>query len=78
MSKFLFDLIRPTTLKSYSVHFAPWYRNPMRLEFATDVKSVITGDKSLEVPVDWVSESEAMDRYLNRGFGNSYDFNQSP
>ncbi|KAJ5801673.1 uncharacterized protein N7518_003741 [Penicillium psychrosexuale] len=60
------------------IHFAPWYRNPMRLEFADDLKPVIEGQTELEVPVDWVSKSDALSRYLNRGFGNAYDFNQNP
>jgi hypothetical protein len=32
----------------------------------------------LDVPVDWVTEQEAMSRYLNRAFGNAYDFSQQP
>lgn len=50
----------------------------MKLELADNLKSFIEGQNDLEVPVDWVSESEALSRYLNRGFGNAYDFNQSP
>lgn len=65
------------------IHFAPWYRNPMRLEFSEDIKPILErldaeGKLGLDVPVDWVSPSEATERYLNRGFGNSYDFNQTP
>ncbi|KAE8341572.1 hypothetical protein BDV24DRAFT_151209 [Aspergillus arachidicola] len=60
------------------IHFAPWYRNPMRLEFAEDLKPLVEEETGLEIPVDWVTESEAMSRYLNRGFGNSYDFSQRP
>ncbi|KAJ5278367.1 hypothetical protein N7524_004520 [Penicillium chrysogenum] len=60
------------------IHFAPWYRNPMKLEFADDLKPVIESQTDLDVPVDWVSESTALSRYLNRGFGNAYDFNQYP
>lgn len=60
------------------VHFAPWYRNPMKLELADTLKPIIQGQDDFEIPVDWVSESEALSRYLNRGFGNAYDFNQSP
>jgi len=59
------------------IHFAPWYRNPMRLELSESLKPVIAAEKGLEVPVDWVSEEAAMDRYLDRGFGNSYDFGQA-
>ncbi|OAQ59850.1 phytanoyl-CoA dioxygenase (PhyH) domain-containing protein [Pochonia chlamydosporia 170] len=63
------------------IHFAPWYRNPMRLEFGDDVRPVLEGlEKSgklgLEVPVDWVARGKVLEGYLNRGFGNSYDFNQ--
>ncbi|KAB8258618.1 hypothetical protein BDV32DRAFT_159886 [Aspergillus pseudonomiae] len=60
------------------IHFAPWYRNPMRLEFAEDLKPLVENETGLETPVNWVTESEAMSRYLNRGFGNSYDFSQRP
>ncbi|KAL6872056.1 hypothetical protein J3F83DRAFT_733650 [Trichoderma novae-zelandiae] len=65
------------------IHFAPWYRNPMRLQLGDDVKPVLEdldrqGQLGLDVPVDWVSSEEAMKTYLNRGFGNSYDFNQTP
>jgi hypothetical protein len=49
----------------------------MRLKFGQSLKSVIEGQDSLEVPVDWTTDAQAMDGYLNRGFGNSYDFNQS-
>lgn len=59
------------------IHFAPWYRNPMRLEFSESVRSVVEAEKRLEIPVDWVGEDEALGRYLNRGFGNSYDFGQA-
>ncbi|KAI1132185.1 hypothetical protein F5Y10DRAFT_6876 [Nemania abortiva] len=65
------------------IHFASWYRNPMRLEFAEDVKPILEdldsrGELGLEAPVDWVSKQQAMDRYLNRAFGNAYNFNQAP
>lgn len=58
------------------VHFAPWYRNQMRLELAEEIKPLVESQNQLEVPVDWVSEQVATENYLNRGFGNSYDFRQ--
>ncbi|KAH8422527.1 uncharacterized protein LDX57_000281 [Aspergillus melleus] len=58
------------------IHFAPWYRNPMKLEMADDLKPLVEGEKGLDIPVDWVSKEEALSRYLNRGFGNAYDFSQ--
>ncbi|KAI8623264.1 hypothetical protein F5Y19DRAFT_481887 [Xylariaceae sp. FL1651] len=65
------------------IHFANWYRNPMRLEFADDIKPLLKeldsrGELGLDVPVDWVSRKDAMNGYLNRAFGNAYNFNQSP
>lgn len=49
----------------------------MRLEFGENLKPVLESQDLLEVPVDWVTDAQAMERYLNRGFGNSYDFGQS-
>lgn len=49
----------------------------MRLELAESVKETVEHQDMLEVPVDWVTEAEAGDKYLNRGFGNSYDFSQA-
>ena len=61
---------------SMAVHFAPWYRNQMKLELSEETKPIVDAQQMLDVPVDWVSEQDAQDRYLNRGFGNSYNFNQ--
>ncbi|KAF9883341.1 hypothetical protein FE257_003557 [Aspergillus nanangensis] len=58
------------------IHFAPWYRNPMRLELAEDLKPIVEGQAALDVLVDWVTKEQALERYLNRGFGNAYDFGQ--
>ncbi|KAM0815656.1 putative Phytanoyl-CoA dioxygenase [Seiridium cardinale] len=65
------------------IHFAPWYRNTMRLEFGEDVRPMLQGlqqeDKlALEIPIDWVNREKVLETYLNRGFGNSYDFDQAP
>jgi hypothetical protein len=48
----------------------------MKLELAEDCREVVEGQSDLEVPVSWVTTGEAEARYLNRGFGNSYDFGQ--
>lgn len=78
MSKFGCLCVCDRELMGILVHFAPWYRNPMKLELADDIQDVLEGDKNLEVPVNWVSREEALGRYLNRGFGNAYDFSQGP
>ena len=34
--------------------------------------------KALDIRADFVSDDLAMKIYLDRGFGNSYDFEQTP
>lgn len=60
------------------VHFAPWYRNQMRVEFGESVRPFIDQEKMLDIRVNYVSDDEAERTYLDRGFGNSYDFSQVP
>lgn len=48
------------------------------MELSEEIRPLVKKQTALEVPCDWVSEEEAEKRYLNRGFGNSYDFNQVP
>ena len=48
----------------------------MKLELSEEIRPLVEQQSQLAVPVDWVSEQMAEDRYLNRGFGNSYDFSQ--
>lgn len=65
------------------IHFAPWYRNPMRLRLGEDVRPILEHAEresklGLEAPVDWIKTEDVLGEYLNRGFGNSYDFNQAP
>ncbi|GKT87160.1 phytanoyl-CoA dioxygenase [Colletotrichum tofieldiae] len=50
------------------IHFASWYRNPMRLRLAEDVRPLLEpARRGLEVPVDWVGREEALRTYLGRG-----------
>jgi len=44
---------------------------------AEEIKETINGQESLEVPMEWVAENVARESYLNRGFGNSYDFSRN-
>ncbi len=50
----------------------------MRLELAEEIRPLVDSLGELDVRADFVSESGALDKYLNRGFGNSYNFGQSP
>ncbi|KAG9853190.1 hypothetical protein KCU68_g3321, partial [Aureobasidium melanogenum] len=59
------------------IHFAPWYRNAMRIEFSEDLETVLDREGSdLQIQRTLVSEQTIMDGYLNRGYGNSYNFDQ--
>jgi hypothetical protein len=60
------------------VHFAPWYRNQMRMQFGEGVRPFFEACKDLDIRVDYVPEETARATYLGRGFGNSYDFSQLP
>jgi hypothetical protein len=48
----------------------------MKLQLAHDLKGTVEQENSLEIPVEWTSEDVVMAQYLNRGFGNAYDFSQ--
>jgi len=60
------------------VHFAQWYRNPMKLELAETLKDIVGEEKDLDLPVKWISEEAAASDYLQRGFGSSFDLTQTP
>lgn len=63
----------------FTVHFAPWYRNQMTIEAGEDLRNELTPEKTgLHVAAEYV-ESRKIDvekSYLNRPYGNAYDFNQ--
>lgn len=60
-----------------TVHFAPWYRNPMFVEFDEELASCLSSDKTgLQVQGTFMPETEIEKRYLNRPYGNAYDFSQ--
>lgn len=48
----------------------------MKLQFAEDLQDMVENEKTLEIPVRWASRSDAAEQYLNRAFGNAYDFSQ--
>ncbi|KAG9004291.1 hypothetical protein FRB94_006828 [Tulasnella sp. JGI-2019a] len=60
------------------IHFAPWYRNTMTVEFSGELKPAL--DKfasSLQIQSTSLPEAEIIERYLNKPFGNAYDFDQA-
>ncbi|KAK6007359.1 hypothetical protein QM012_004173 [Aureobasidium pullulans] len=59
------------------IHFAPWYRNAMTIEFSRDLETVLDRKGSeLSIQRKFVTEQAILDGYLSRGYGNSYNFDQ--
>ena len=46
------------------------------MEFGDSVRPLIEAEKQLDVRAEFVPDEQAMKSYLDRGFGNSYDFSQ--
>lgn len=60
------------------VHFASWYRNEMVVEIAEELREAFDVEKTgLGVAAEWVGEERVLREYLDRGFGNGYDFDQT-
>ncbi|KAF3003727.1 hypothetical protein E8E13_009338 [Curvularia kusanoi] len=59
------------------IHFAPWYRNQMEVEFAEGLRARLTREKTgLHVAATFASDGDVLKGYLNRPYGNAYDFDQ--
>lgn len=49
----------------------------MTVEFSHEIEPLLKEYKDvLQIQSTFVTEEEIMDRYLNRAFGNAYDFDQ--
>lgn len=49
----------------------------MQVEFAEDLRPVLDDYRSeLQIQSTFLPEKDIMERYLNRGYGNAYDFDQ--
>lgn len=52
-------------------------RNAMHIEYSEALKQTIDGhDCSMQIQAVFKPEEEIMNGYLNRPFGNAYDFDQ--
>ncbi|CAO2654981.1 Nn.00g117140.m01.CDS01 [Neocucurbitaria sp. VM-36] len=59
------------------IHFAPWYRNSMDVEFAEELAYRLSPEKTgLQIAATYVTNEQLLENYLNRPYGNAYDFNQ--
>ncbi|PVI03180.1 phytanoyl-CoA dioxygenase family protein [Periconia macrospinosa] len=59
------------------IHFAPWYRNQMTVEVAKELKDELSIEKTkLHVAAKFLDSEEIEKTYLNRPYGNAYDFDQ--
>jgi hypothetical protein len=50
----------------------------MRMQFGEGLRPILEANQELDIRVDFVPDEQALKDYLHRGFGNSYDFNQTP
>jgi hypothetical protein len=49
----------------------------MQVEFSKDLESLLAQyEHELQIQGTFIEEEAIMERYLNRGYGNAYDFNQ--
>ncbi|KAJ7982777.1 phytanoyl-CoA dioxygenase family protein [Mycena polygramma] len=59
------------------IHFAPWYRNPMFVEFSDELSPLLSRERTgLQVQGTFIPADEVEKRYLNRPYGNAYNFSQ--
>lgn len=59
------------------IHFAPWYRNAMEINFAEELRPELERIHSkLQIQGRYLPEKEILDRYLKGAYGNAYDFDQ--
>ncbi|EOA86762.1 uncharacterized protein SETTUDRAFT_88610 [Exserohilum turcica Et28A] len=59
------------------IHFAPWYRNAMEVEFAEELAERLSPAKTgLDVAAKFIAAEHLLKNYMNRSFGNAYDFDQ--
>jgi len=59
------------------IHFAAWFRNQMHVEFDEELRQTLeSAGGDLKIQGKFMQRKELENRYMKRGFGNSYDFNQ--
>ncbi|KAH8802486.1 phytanoyl-CoA dioxygenase family protein [Xylogone sp. PMI_703] len=60
------------------IHFAPWFRNPMQVEFSEElIPALKEKEDKLQIQAKFLPEKEVLDGYLHHAFGNAYDFSQT-
>lgn len=59
------------------IHFASWYRNPMQINFAEELRPELEKvHLKLQVQGRYLPEREILDIYPKGAYGNAYDSNQ--
>jgi len=58
------------------VYFAPWYRNQMKMPMVEELKGIVEAHPELEIPAEYITKEEALEKYLERAYGREYDFTQ--
>ncbi|KAL3426458.1 phytanoyl-CoA dioxygenase [Phlyctema vagabunda] len=60
------------------IYFAPWYRNKMIMPAVESIRPLLEAHTELEIPVEYISDEEASEKYLERAYGREYMFDQVP
>ncbi|KZF23021.1 phytanoyl-CoA dioxygenase family protein [Xylona heveae TC161] len=65
------------------IHFAPWYRNAMTVEFSSELRPILhthtkgqDQGQGLQIQAEFLPTADIEKRYLHKPFGNAYDFDQ--
>jgi hypothetical protein len=48
----------------------------MKLELADSLTGIVDEERTLELPVKWITEEEALANYLQRGYGGDFHLTQ--
>lgn len=49
----------------------------MRMPVAETLRGIIEPHMGLEIPAEYITEEEALEKYLERAYGGQYDFTQT-
>ena len=49
----------------------------MRMPVAETLREIIEPYIGLEIPAEYITEEEALEKYLERAYGGEYDFTQT-
>ncbi|KAF1348437.1 phytanoyl-CoA dioxygenase family protein [Lizonia empirigonia] len=58
------------------IHFAPWFRNQMSVDLSAALQARVQRETGVVVCARYLPDEQVRKTYLDRPFGNAYDFDQ--